>query len=38
VQILSVLIGISSPTLTSIQVGIDQTPTITAGDISVVLV
>lgn len=38
VQILSVLIGISSPTLTSVQVGIDQTPTITAGDISVVLV
>ena len=38
VQILSVLIGTSTPTLTSVLVGIDQTPTITAGNITVTLV
>ncbi len=38
VSILSILIGTSSATLTSVQMGIDQAPTVTAGDISVVLV
>ena len=38
VQILSVLIGTSTPTLTSVLVGIDQSPTVSAGNISVVLV
>lgn len=38
VQILSVLIGTSTPTLTSVLVGIDQSPSVSAGNISVVLV
>ena len=38
VSILSILIGTSTPTLTSVQMGIDQAPTVTAGDISVTLV
>lgn len=38
VLLISVLIGTSSPTSTSVQVGIDQTPTITAANISVTLV
>ena len=38
VSLLDVLIGTSSPTLTQINVGIDQRPTISAADISVSLV
>ena len=38
VSLLDVLIGTSSPTLTQINVGIDQRPTITAADITVTLV
>lgn len=38
VQLISVLIGTSTPTLTSVLVGIDQTPSISAGNISVTLV
>lgn len=38
VQLISILIGTSAATLTSVQVGIDQTPSITAGNISVTLV
>ena len=38
VSILSILIGTSTATLTSVQMGIDQAPTVTAGDISVTLV
>jgi hypothetical protein len=38
VSILSILIGISSPTLTSVQMGIDQAPTIDVSNISVTLV
>jgi len=36
--VLSILLGTSSPTLTNLTVGIDQTPTIAASDISVTLV
>lgn len=38
VALLSILIGTGSPTLTQVPVGIDQRPTVTAGDISVTLV
>lgn len=38
VSLLDVLIGTSSPTLTQINVGIDQRPTISAADITVTLV
>ena len=38
VSILSILIGISSPTGTSVQMGIDQAPTCVAANISVTLV
>lgn len=38
VSLLDVLIGTSSPTLTQINVGIDQRPTVTAADITVTLV
>lgn len=38
VSIISILIGTSSPTLTSINIGIDQSPTIQASNISVTLV
>lgn len=38
VSILSILIGISSATLTSVQMGIDQAPTINASNISVALI
>lgn len=38
VQILSVLVGTSSPTLTSVSVGIDQAPTVALSDITVTLV
>lgn len=38
VMLVSVLIGTTTPTGTSVQVGIDQFPTITAADISVTLV
>lgn len=38
VSILSILIGISTPTLNYVEVGIDQAPTVTAGNISVTLV
>ncbi|MEF3068052.1 baseplate J/gp47 family protein [Pandoraea apista] len=38
VSVLSVLLGSSSPTLTSQQIGIDQFPTVTANNISVTLV
>lgn len=38
VSLLDVLIGTSSPTLTQINVGIDQLPTISAADITVTLV
>ena len=38
VQILSVLVGTSSPTLTSVAVGVDQAPTVALSDITVTLV
>jgi len=38
VSILSILIGTATPTLNSVSVGIDQVPTLSAADISVVLV
>jgi len=38
VSVLSILLGSSTPTLTSQQIGIDQAPTITSTDISVTLV
>lgn len=38
VSILSILIGISTPTLTSVQMGIDQAPTIDVSNISVTLI
>src|SRR6185312_13761120 len=38
VEVLSILLGSSSPTLTSQLMGIDQEPTITAGNIAVSLV
>ena len=38
VSLISVLIGTSSPTLTQINVGIDQRPTVSAADITVTLV
>lgn len=38
VQLVSVLIGTSTPTLNSVQVGIDQSPSLSAGNISVTLV
>lgn len=37
-SVLSILLGTSTPTLTSVVVGIDQTPTITASNIAVTLV
>lgn len=37
-SLISVLIGTSSPTLLQVQVGIDQTPTLSASDITVTLV
>lgn len=38
VATIDILIGTSTPTLGSVNVGIDQTPTVTAGDITVILV
>lgn len=38
VSILSLLLGTSTPTLSSVTMGIDQAPTVTAADISVTLV
>lgn len=38
VSVLTILIGTSSPTLTSILIGVDQAPTVSAGDITVNLV
>jgi Baseplate J-like protein len=38
VSVLSILLGSASPILTSQQIGIDQAPTVVAGDISVVLI
>lgn len=38
VQLVSVLIGTSTPTLSSVQVGIDNSPSISVGNISVTLV
>lgn len=38
VQLVSILVGTSSATLTAVQVGIDQSPSISAGNISVSLV
>ena len=38
VSVLSILLGSSTPTLTSQLIGIDQAPTVDAGDISVILV
>jgi uncharacterized phage protein gp47/JayE len=37
VNIYSILLGISTPTLSSVTMGIDQEPTVTAGNISVVI-
>lgn len=38
VQLVSILVGTSSATLTAVQVGIDQSPSISAGNISVSLI
>lgn len=38
VSILSLLLGVASPTLASVTMGIDQAPTVTASDITVTLV
>jgi hypothetical protein len=38
VSVISILLGSSSPTLTSQLIGIDQKPTIAAGNIAVTLV
>jgi small basic protein len=38
VQLISVLVGTSSPTDTQVDVGIDQAPTLDASDIAVILV
>ena len=38
VQLISVLVGTSSPTLTQVNVGIDQAPTLDSSDIAVILV